>query len=465
MSAPDHDAAELAELDAFRLRGQELGQLTGVAIAVNGISDAFLLQHIGVGCKHKTTTQLATHDAGRTIAFQTGWTEVGDKELIQGSADRIGPYARTWIARRDPGIFFAASVTFLDLTGDDFAEQLRRVGEEVGRPCVWLKAPGYEGDLVSGWALTVEAALRQVDWKRTDRHPGEVGLLGYLFDRHEGDHEGNLAELARILAALGLQPGPVTTSGVPFARLADTAASEHLLTFPYLRADKLRRITRREVHAAPWPLSLRGADAFVRAVARAAGVPATRAESLIQAERAAVEARLGLARERLRDQRVALLADVPTAAGWLSLLEELGMRPAFVGLRGHTLGGTDALQAALDGLGARLPPGVPVLEQPSLRELQTRVAALLRQGRLDGVLASATELNAISALGPELLLAPYAGSLSAQPGLWHLEIGFPCKAWHCTRPMPFLGYAGVLEQAQRLLDAPRLWDSGRSPRA
>ncbi|HMV66075.1 MAG TPA: nitrogenase component 1 [Myxococcota bacterium] len=454
------------DLEHFRLKSQELGQLTGAAMAIHAIPDAFLLKHTGVGCKHKTVTQFGTHDWGRGLASHEGWTEVGDRSLIAGSGERLGPYARSSWQRHEPAILAVASVTFIDLAGDDLGDLTRGLDEELPSEVMLLKVPGYEGDVYSGYLATMLDVARRVDWSRGPERRTEVALLGYLWDRYEGDHQGNVQQLGALLKGIGLELGPVWLSGVPWAELQRAAGSGVLVQLPYAapKAKALRRITKRDPVPADLPIGARATAAFLRSVGRAAGVPDERIEAFTRRQAESLGQRLGSMADRLRGMRVMVLADLPLLAGVMSLLDELGIRVEAAGIRGRSLGGRDELLAALARVGAAPPDGCEILVDPSVHLVRETARRLLRERRLDGVLGSATDHNALSTLPATEVLAPLAGEQLYGAGPLRLEIGFPCREHHCTFAMPFMGYGGVVMWVQRLLSAPRLWDAGRQAR-
>jgi nitrogenase molybdenum-iron protein alpha/beta subunit len=454
------------DLEHFRLKSLDLGQLTGAAMAMHAMPDAFLLKHTGVGCKHKTVTQFGTHDWGRGVAAHEGWTEVGDAALIRGSGERVGPYARSAFQRHTPGLMGVVSVTFLDLTGDDLKDRVEALDQELDCDVVHLRVPGFEGDLFSGYLTCVVEVARRFDWSKPPDQPAEVCLLGYLWDRYEGDHQGNQLQIKGMLQGIGLSLGPVLFSGVAYTELKAAPRAGTLIALPYAapKHKALQRITRRTIGAAELPIGLRGSTAFLRAVGRAAGVADGRITAFTQRQEQQIRERMGTMVDRLRGLRVAVFADLPLLVGVVSLLDELGMSVVIAGIRGRTLGGRAALAAALERLGAAIPEGCEVLEDPSLAAVREAVGSRLRSRALDGVLGSATDHNVISTIPASDLLAPYAGEQLHAAGPFRLEIGFPCKEHHCAFPMPFMGYGGVLMWLQRLLSAPRTWDAGRSTR-
>jgi nitrogenase molybdenum-iron protein alpha/beta subunit len=460
-------ASDAARLEHYRLKSQDLGQLTGVAMALHAVPDTFLLKHIGVGCKHKTVTQFSTHDWGRGLASHEAWTEVGDASVIRGSAVRIGPYVRSSYTRHKPTILGVVSVTFLDLTGDDYAAVTAEAGVDLeGTQVVYFKCPGFEGDVYSGYLSATLDLVKLMDWSVTPDLPTSVAMVGYLWDRYEGDHQGNLAQIGALVKGLGLELGPVLFSGAPFTDLRAAPRSGVMLQLPYAapKAKALKRAMKRELAPVDLPIGFRGTTAFLRALGRAARLPEARVDAFARKQEEAVRGKLGAMTDRLRGYRVAVFADLPLAVGVVSLLDELGLSVEVVGLRGRTLGGEAAFREALARVGATLPEGCEVLEDPSLHRVRDVTERLWRARRLDGVLGSATDLNAVTTIPASAFLAPLAGEQMFGNGPFKLEIGFPCKEHHCTYAMPFMGYGGVMMWVQRLLSAPRLWDAGRNVR-
>ncbi len=448
-------------LDHYEMKAS-YGRLTGVSIGLHAIADGYLLMHVGVGCKDKVTHLLA-HDWEVACNLRQGWTEVGDRDLIVGATARVGPYVRSWSARMSSGFVGVVSATFLDLAGEDIADEVRQIAEEMPMPVVLLPASGYDGDTFDGYAAVCRAVIESLDWKSPSIDPRKVSLLGYLFDRYEGDHAGNFKQLATLLKGIGLTLGPSVLGGTPYAEMATVPSSGVLVSLPYLQpvAGKMQRFWRRLGRAplaTDLPMGLGGTSAWLRQVAQAARLDPTRTEAYIQLRERKASAPLQKVRSRSLGKPVAVMAEAPLAAGLCGVLLELGMRPVLVATQGTSLGGADALHAALGRMGHSLPAETQVLEDPSLPTFRENIAQLLLDNNLDGVLSSATTLAAITSLNPEDV------ERIGRRGPFLLEVGFPCRDYHALIQLPFLGYGGVVTLAQRILQAPRIWDDGRTVR-
>ena len=451
------------ELEHFRLKSLDQGQFTGAFIAVHAVRDAFLMMHCGVGCKHKATTQLTEHDYGRSAEHE-GWTEVGDAELIEGSAHRIGPYIRSWYDRMRPGLIIANSVTFLDLTGDDTRHTVDEAAKTIPCPVHFVRVPGFEGDLFSGYAAVVLAVAKGLDWKVQAGPASDVTIAGYFFDRYEGDHMGNLAQLRSLLKSIGCSLNSTLFSGTEYQALTRAPQAGTLLAFPVMHPQlrRLKRATKRTPVPTDLPMGIGGCASWLRTAGQAAGVDADRIEQVISAQEQRTKQRLSMSRMTLSGLRVAVFADLPHAVGLLHILHDLGCTPVLIGIRGHTLGGQAALTEAAERSRAPLSSETPVLENPSIHRVRENIEALLQDKAVDVIIGSSTEINAVSTLDPSIALHIDHGGTWSGSGPKIVEFGFPCRDHHVVRASPTMGFAGVLGWADRLINAPRLWDTWRN---
>lgn len=455
---------ELHDLEHYALKGSDYGRLTGVSLACHAMPDCFLLMHVGVGCKNKATAHLLSHDWQEHGNLREAWTEVGDRDLILGASARVGPYLRTWQERMQPELMVVVTVTFLSLAGEDLADEVDKAAKELPCRVMTVPAPGYDGDLWLGYATVLHAIAKDLDWKGGGDRRGEATVLGYFFDRYEGDHAGNLRQLEGLLKAVGVKLAATLFSGRGYRELEEAHRSEFVIELPYtgpLRKKFKRTLKRRSTIQVDLPMGLRGTSRWLREVGSAVGAAPARTEAWIEAREKRVQGQLANLSTHWQGLRLAVFAEVPLAAGVCSLLLDLGIQPVFVGLRGTSLGGELALRTALDRDGHALPDDALVLEAPSLDRLRTEMGDGIAEGRIDGAIGSATELHTLTTLKPRELLRDHLAGRVAPQGPLLVEMGFPAKNHHVIHPMPFLGYGGVVVMAQRLLSAPRLWDAGR----
>lgn len=431
-----------ATLERFALKSRQEGRLGGVGIAVHAIPDAFAVLHGGVGCKYKYSSALHAHDRARP-QLPSAYTEITDIDLTGGSGARIGPYLRSWYERRKPAFMVVATVTFLEMTGEDFAAEVEAIARTVPCDVAYVPCLGFEGDLHEGYAAVVLEVARRVPWKKARPRKKQVSVIGHLFDRHELDQQANIDQLRVLVGALGLELGPVLLSGSQYGALLGAGSSGVLVGSPYLgaRLDEAADIAGREVAPVGLPLGVAGTLRWLRDVAKAAGLPARAVESIEPGLLDFADRQLAVFRDFVHHvfprPRSAIFADTPSAAGLATLLAEAELPPVLVGLTDRSLGGREAFLREAARIGVDLPADLEVLEAPSLLAIREKLATLRAGGDLAAVIGSTTELNCLAPDGPRLA---------------RIEYGYPSTTYHCITPSPTFGIQGALGLCQRILN-------------
>lgn len=432
----------MASLDDYALKSMHLAKMTGIMMGVHAIKDAFLLMHTGVGCKYKTAAQLSQHDWATHPNKKEGWTQVGDRAVIKGSSGRIAPFARSWAERRDPGFMAVVSAVFLELTGEDFSDAVKKT-EADAFPCpmAFLGTGGAAGDFYQGYGAMQLAVAKKLDWNPEEKRAGEVGILGHMFTRYEADQKADLGQMKGLLKGLGLSMGPVLFSGSDYKALTSIGGSEHLIQLPYSKPvrKKLKRATKREIPEVHLPIGIAGTSRWVREVAAHTGVSAGRAEAYINQQVGRTKAQVSKLRERYAGQPVAIIADTPLAAGLTSMMSEFGFRPMLIGLRDESLGQRALFEEWLEKDGVKLPEGAEIVERPSLRFIREELIERIQNREIMGVFGSSTDMNLLQNI--RLANRPFA-----------IQVGFPTTKYHVTYSIPTFGYGGVVAMAQRILD-------------
>lgn len=428
----------MSRLGRFSLAPVPHTGLFGVFLGVHAVGDALHVLHTGVGCKGKTQRQLVEHDLGREAHPQVGWTELSEEDLIRDVAARLREAVPELQRRRQAAALLVTASAAVELTFTDLEGECAQLESALGVPVVLLPGVATAADLYVGYGAVVRTLVERVDWRLPVADPPVVSLVGYFFHRYEHEQAANIAELRRLVEALGARLGPTFLAGETVDSLRRAHAARLLVRLPYagMDAEQLGGLTSRDVCVAGLPLGMRATSAWLRRVGAALGVPTTRVESLVSAREARLASRLDLARRRLGGRRLAILADTPLAAGWVLLAQELGLEIPLVCLLDRTLGGEAELRAQLADCGGDLSSATRVVASPTLPELRGLAGAPGEPPTFDLVVRPDLSLNHTS---------------WAQ--LPTVEMGFPAPHKHFVFPLPELGYNGVAALAQRLLDA------------
>jgi nitrogenase molybdenum-iron protein alpha/beta subunit len=437
------------ELEDFALKGMHLAKMTGVCLATHAVPDAFLLMHTGVGCKYKTSAQIANHDWGSHPNKREAWTQVAELQVIKGSSVRIGPFVRAWYERRRPTFMAVVSAYFIELTGEDFSDAV--VAAEATVPCdlalIGTAAPN--GGFFEGYAAVMYEIAQRQDWKAAPERAGTASLFGNFFTRYEPDDLANVVQLQKLCEVAGVKLGPVLFSGQPYTELSQASKCEYVLQLPYARpvARKLKRLIRkRETATLDLPMGRAGTRRFVREVAQLVGGPIDRVEAWIEAQERDLLTQVNKLTDHFRHTSLAIFAETPFAAGLYSLLHELEIHVSFVGLRDPfgSLGGKLAFMETLERNGITDLGELEVVVNPSLRTVRDRSTALVREKKVRCIIGSSHELN---------VQQGHTGPNGLAERIIMIEAGFPSDRHHTTAPSPSLGYEGVAFWSQRILNA------------
>ncbi len=277
------------------MRDEDIGlpYLNGVYIAVDAIPDAVLVVDGPYCVVHKTamqrnhnlTSSLALPDQhGRIIPTHR---EASVEEVASVSLDRD---AITRDALK--GVFKTLQPALLMTTSFDYLELVQRPLQRIAQslaaqdvPVLFLPGSSLKDDWLDGYRIVLETLATQLPLPQSQVVPGRVGIVGYLWDRNEGDQQGNRAELERMLHAVGLELGATWLSGVGAGALTDIASCERILAFPYggLAAQTLASRLQIPCHDVPLPFGLQNTAQFMTQIGQATGT-LQRAEEFIQEE-------------------------------------------------------------------------------------------------------------------------------------------------------------------------------------
>ncbi|MCX5796722.1 MAG: hypothetical protein NTY77_14605 [Elusimicrobia bacterium] len=406
--------------------------LQGAYLALNAIPDAFFLGD-GPSCifakgehihgRHDLFSTLLSCDSRHRVQH-TGvnvFTIAGDCEgMIAQGLRRMADFPGC-------GALFVGSMPMCSIVGTDYERITREALAGRSTPAfVMPRRSAVSGDWLDGYAGMLEVLAQGMDLKDAKPEPGSVALVGYLMDRNEGDHWGNLKELSRMLRALGLDPASIWLSGRPYEELRQARRASAVVSLPHGRAAG-RILARRlgvKLVEAELPFGLEASRRFVEQLGREFGRE-ERARSFIAAELDRVAPRLQwTVPHAFLDRRFALALDPHYAPGFLELLEGLGgVVPVLVLDAGpHHL--TETQRRALQSR-----PGC--IFEPLPDELHAAWRSE-RDGDFDLVVSNNFVFRQI------------------ELGYKWMEFGFPSECTHFLADEPFLGFTGALRLLSRM---------------
>jgi nitrogenase molybdenum-iron protein alpha/beta subunit len=418
----------------------------GVYVAVNAIRDAYLLVD-APDCAHfKTQYVQGNHDWFSTLVSASGRHRIANTDLhpwkIAGARDAaIEAFLKRIADHPATGAALVTSLPMATITGLDYDRLVRSVGRATGKLVANVPGDGLNGDWLDGYAATLAALARNVPLDGAAPVPGAIGVVGYLMDRNEGDHRGNLAEMERLLGALGLRLASTWLSGGASADLARIREASAIVSLPYGReaARTLAERLRVPLVEADLPLGLAATERWLRQVAEALGAS--------QRLPAVLDAELGRAVPRVQwvlpyhllHRRLLFIGDPHLGLAISEMASEIGTRVVQLVI----LNRKRHAQALLERL-----PAVPTIFDPKRDTLAELVRSLAGDARCD--------LLVTSSIG----LTPGASPVGT------VELGFPSFYTHALEDRPFLfarGFTVLVERMMNELRRAELTASGTPP--
>jgi len=427
-------------MEEKRLKATDNGEkaapsfLTGLYLAVNAVSDAYLVVD-GTDCVvRKAECVYASHDLFSTLLDCRGagrvlHTGAHMKEILSG--DSSGMELKVRALRGRAGVVLVSSLPVMAMTGRDYNKLAGGLNGQAGARVVNVSGNSMDRDFLDGYSLAFEKIAEDMALKKGRGKPKKIALAGNFMDRIEGDHTGNLAELRRMLSLLGIELVCAWPDGGGYSGLKKIERASVIVSLPYAReaAEILARKTGAALLPLGIPLGFGGSAAWLLAVAEAAGVPGKTVSAVLGRELASSH---GLARMAvgggLAGKRVCFTGDPYLGEAFCAFAGELGMTVAGVCL--SCAGGKWA--EAENIFYGRL-----VLRDFRARTYSDAVAGLFAKGGCDLLVSNTIGRRA------ELLRLP------------GLDFGFPSYRYHALLPAPFMGFRGGVNLVERLFNASR----------
>lgn len=400
--------------------------LQGAYLGLNAIPDAFFLGD-GPSC----IFDKAAHIHGRHDLFSTllscdsehrvQHTGVNVFNIAGDCEGDIAAGLRRIAGFRGCGAIFLGSMPMCAIVGTDYERILREALEGSSIPAfIMPRRSAVSGDWLDGYAAIMEALASGMDLDGAKPEPATAALVGYMMDRNEGDHLGNLRELERIFEALGIGLTTIWLSGRPYESLRDVRRAGRIVSLPYGR--KAGRILSKRlgvpVVEAGLPFGLEATRRFVELLGREFGRE-ERAREFISRELDAVVPKLQwTVPHAFLGRRFAFAGDPHLAACFVEQIEALGGRMA-----GMIVVGGDYHLA------------------PEQKDLLSRRPGTVFEP-LPGDVSE--QWGLLSSGGADLVVGSAFAFVSLRRGRKWMEFGYPSEETHFLREDPFLGFQGAL---------------------
>jgi len=406
--------------------------LNGVLLALNAIPDAYLLLD-GPPCGYDKVYFIdRTHDFFSDIIRRDSFHRVcntnvrADHAIVEDRTEEISRLLLRVAKVKDCSVVFVSSLPAVTIIGIQYELILNKVQRQTSVPLIEVRSKSLQGDWLDGYEETLFSLAKEMRLKESRKKGNNIAIVGYLFDRNEGDHFGNLSEIKRLLGELSLNLVSVWLSGCSFNRLYDIERAQTIVSLPYGRraAREIASKTKADLIELNLPFGIQNTNDWIHTIARRLG-KIRKSKSLINKELKETIPTISLAVSKyLIGRNFSFYGDPYLSYAATSSLTELGIK-----IEHAIIFGTQRSNKNLTSYRELPFKTIYEPEYPEISELD--------MNNIDLCIGNSHMLNLLRARNNK---KPF------------IEFGYPSFYYHCLTPYPFLGYRGFLNFLNRIVN-------------
>jgi nitrogenase molybdenum-iron protein alpha/beta subunit len=404
--------------------------LVGVYVAINAIKDAYILVD-GPDCAHMKTQYLqGNHDWLSTLVSVSGFHRIANTSLHPAGMalsreDSIRANLANMASRDFVAGLYLSSMPMAFITGIDYERITRSVAEEFKKDVIHVPGKSLSGDWLDGYDEVLLNTAKQIDLPASKPVKNTVAVAGLLYDRNEGDNEGNVREITRLLNEMGLDVSSIWLSGCDFKKLKRVVDAEAIISLPYGRqaARILGKRLNVKVIETVLPFGVFSTEKFLRDIGKELDIKHS-AETVIDRELSYIIPRMEWVSQFIFENlNCGYIGDPYLLSGFVEIAELIGAKVdfAFITNKSSHLKEFSALHG-------------------------DRIKNLFSNPRRNTLMQKAQERLRSSVI--HLIVTNNVGFQFGETTI--VEFGFPSFFHHSLHEAPFLGFRGFLSFIDRM---------------
>jgi len=262
----------------------------GAQQTVIAIERAIPIIHAGPGCGSKLNRGMSQAGGYQGVGYAGAdaipSSNLVEKDVVFGGVDKLRKLIEGTLKIMDGDFFVVLTSCISEIIGDDVGNVIREFRRE-GVPIVFAETAGFKGDSYKGHEFVLEAIIEQHLKPSENKEKGLVNVFASV-PRHDPFWEGDLNELKKLLAQIGLNANILFgfDSGGIKALEAIPSAEFNLVVSPYIGLKTAELLKEKFgtpfLHYPILPIGAVETSKFLKAVADFAGIDSKIVEDVIK---------------------------------------------------------------------------------------------------------------------------------------------------------------------------------------
>jgi len=265
--------------------------LGGALATLRAIPRAIPVIHASAGCGQNL--YIAYNNGG--AYFGGGYcggnalpsSNVIERDIVFGGEDRLREQIKTTLEVMDGDLYVVLSGCMVEMIGDDLDAVVSEFAEEE-KPVIAVHTPSFRGNSYLGYDLVLNGLVKKYITKQKNKKANKVNILG-IVPSLDIFWEGNLKEIKRLLARLGLEVNTFFGEGETLADIKNSGDASLNIVLSGIYGVKTAELFQ-ELHDIPFittdlPIGAHATEDFLRKVAAKLNIKAELTNEVIKSEK------------------------------------------------------------------------------------------------------------------------------------------------------------------------------------
>jgi nitrogenase molybdenum-iron protein beta chain len=262
--------------------------LGGALTTLTGLNRVVPIVHAAGGCASSLAGTYNGPAGYRGVGYCGGQmlstTNVAENNIVFGGEDRLEEQIENTLFALDGDLYVVVTGCQVEIIGDDARGVARRFAD---RNVIGVSTPGFLGNTLRGYDAVMTAIAENVIETSPVKNPREVNIFGVV-PGHDVFYRGNLNELERLLALIGVKANTFFSTGNSVAAIRKYgAAALSVVLAPrtgIAPAEKLKEINGTPYILSEIPVGPSGTSQFLRLLGSALDIDSALVERVIADE-------------------------------------------------------------------------------------------------------------------------------------------------------------------------------------